>query len=165
MERNYSTIEGSASGSKVLVAVLGVGGAVFIVRFLVPFLKGQQVWGVSNIIPWGQLITFYIFFIGLSAGAIIISSLSYVFKREIYEPIGRMAVFMGILLMVGAMSFVLVDLGRPEKSWRLFMYFYLNNMTSLFAINSIFYTGYITLMLVFLWLIFEGKKRLGALVV
>jgi molybdopterin-containing oxidoreductase family membrane subunit len=137
MERNYSTIEGTSRGYKVLVALLGVMVGVFIVSFLVAYLKGQQVWGVSNIIPWGQLITFYIFFIGLSAGAIIISSLSYVFKREIYEPIGRMAVFMGILLMVGAMTFVMVDLGRPEKAWRLFMYFYLNNMTSLFAINSI----------------------------
>ncbi len=161
---NYTTIEGTSKGYKILVAVLGVMVGVFILSFLVAYLKGQQVWGVSNIIPWGQLITFYIFFIGLSAGAIIISSLSYVFKKEIYEPIGRMAVFMGILLMVGAMSFVMVDLGRPEKAWRLFMYFYLNNMTSLFAINSIFYTGYITLMLVYLWLIFEGKKQLATIV-
>ncbi len=164
MELNFSTIEGKSRGYKGLVGFLGLMVVVFIVSFLVAYLKGQQVWGVSNIIPWGQLITFYIYFIGLSAGAIIISSLSYVFKKQAYEPIGRMAVLMGILLMVGAMSFVLVDLGRPEKSWRLFMYFYLNNMTSLFAINSIFYTGYITLMLVYLWLIFEGKKKLAAAV-
>lgn len=164
MEMNYSTIEGTSRGYKILMAFLGVMVGVFITSFLVTYLKGQQVWGVSNIIPWGQLITFYIYFIGLSAGAIIISSLSYVFRREIYEPIGRLSVFMGILLMIGAMIFVMVDLGRPEKAWRLFMYFYLNNMSSLFAINSIFYTGYITLMLIYLWLIFEGKKRLAVIV-
>jgi Ni/Fe-hydrogenase subunit HybB-like protein len=159
MEQHYSTIEGKSKGYYILVALLGVTVVGLIVSFLVAYLKGQQVWGISNIIPWGQLITFYIFFIGLSAGAIIISSLSYVFKRDVYEPIGRIAVFMGILLMVGAMLFVLIDLGRPEKSWRLFVYFILNNMTSLFAINSIFYVGYIALMLVYLWLIFEKKKR------
>lgn len=164
MERSYSTIEGTSKGYKILITLLGGMVGIFILSFLVAYLRGQQVWGVSNIIPWGQLITFYIFFIGLSAGAIIISSLSYVFKKEIYEPIGRLSVFMGILLMVGAMFFVMVDLGRPEKAWRLFMYFYLNNMTSLFAINSIFYTGYITLMLIYLWLIFEGKKRMATLV-
>src|SRR4030042_125552 len=65
---------------KGIVALLGVMVGVFVVSFLVAYIKGQQVWGVSNIIPWGQLITFYIFFIGLSAGAIIISSLSYVFN-------------------------------------------------------------------------------------
>ena len=68
MERNYSTIEGTSKGYRVLVALLGVMVGVFIVSFLVAYLKGQQVWGVSNIIPWGQLITFYIYFIGLSAG-------------------------------------------------------------------------------------------------
>ncbi len=164
MAITYSTIDGTSRGYKILVTLLGVMVGLFITSFLVAYLKGQQVWGVSNIIPWGQLITFYIYFIGLSAGAIIISSLSYVFRREAYEPIGRLAVFMGILLMVGAMVFVMVDLGRPEKAWRLFMYFYLNNMSSLFAINSIFYTGYITLMLLYLWLIFEGKKRLAGVI-
>jgi len=44
------------------------------------------------------------------------------------------------------------------------MYFYLNNMTSLFAINGIFYTGYILLMLVYLWLILENKMRQAAIV-
>jgi len=164
MELKYSTIEGKSKGYKTLVVILGIMVAMFIFSFLISYLKGQKVWGISNMIPWGQLITFYIYFIGLSAGAIIISSLSYVFKKETFEPIGRMAVFMGILLMVGAMFFVLVDLGRPEKAWRLFMYFYLNNMSSMFAINSIFYTGYIILMLIYLWLIFEGNKKLAAIV-
>lgn len=164
MIQNYSTIEGKSKGYKIFITFLGIMFGIFILSFLVAYLKGQQVWGVSNTIPWGQLITFYIYFIGLSAGAIIISSLSYVFKREIYEPIGRLAVFMGILLMIGAMCFVMVDLGRPEKAWRLFMYFYLNNMSSLFAINSIFYTGYIILMLIYLWLIFEGKKKMASII-
>lgn len=164
MDLTYSTIEGTSKGHKILIAFLGLMVGVFIISFLTSYIKGQQVWGISNIIPWGQLITFYIYFIGLSAGAIIISSLSYVFKKESFEPIGRLAVFMGILLMIGAMFFVLVDLGRPEKAWRLFMYFYLNNMSSMFAINSIFYAGYIILMLVYLWLIFEGKKQWAAII-
>lgn len=89
---------------------------LFILSLLIVYLMGQQVWGVSNIIPWGQVITLDIYFIGLSAGAIIISSLSYVFKKEEYKPMGRMAVFLGLLLMVGAMLSVLVDLGRPRNS-------------------------------------------------
>lgn len=164
MVLNYSTIEGRSRSYKFFVGILGAMVGVFFISFLISYIRGQQVWGISNIIPWGQLITFYIYFIGLSAGAIIISSLSYVFKKETFEPIGRMAVFMGILLMIGAMFFVMVDLGRPEKAWRLFMYFYLNNMSSMFAINSIFYTGYIALMLIYLWLIFEGKKTLASIV-
>ncbi len=164
MERSYVTIEGKSRGYYLLVTLLGLGSGSLVVSFLVAYLKGQQVWGVSNIIPWGQLIIFYIYFIGLSAGAIIISSLGYVLKWDFYKPITRLAVFLGILLMVGAMLFVFVDLGRPEKFWRLFGYYFLNNMTSLFVINSIFYVGYITLMVLYLWLIFEKKKRWATIV-
>ncbi len=164
MERSYVTIEGKSRGYYLLVTLLGLGSGSLVVSFLVAYLKGQQVWGVSNIIPWGQLIILYIYFIGLSAGAIIISSLGYVLKWDFYKPITRLAVFLGILLMVGAMLFVFVDLGRPEKFWRLFGYYFLNNMTSLFVINSIFYVGYITLMVLYLWLIFEKKKRWATIV-
>jgi len=164
MQRSYVTIEGKSRGYYLLVTLLGLGSIFLLVSFIVSYLKGQQVWGVSNIIPWGQLIIFYIYFIGLSAGAIIISSFSYVLKWDFYKPITRLAVFMGILLMLGAMLFVFVDLGRPEKFWRLFAYYFLNNMTSMFVINSIFYVGYMTLMVLYLWLIFENKKKWAAIV-
>jgi molybdopterin-containing oxidoreductase family membrane subunit len=164
MQRSYITIEGKSRGYYLLVTLLGLGSILLLAGFLVSYLKGQQVWGGSNIIPWGQLIIFYIYFIGLSAGAIIISSLGYVLKWDFYKPITRLAVFMGILLMLGAMLFVFVDLGRPEKFWRLFAYYFLNNPTSMFVINSVFYVGYMTLMIFYLWLIFENKKRWAAIV-
>jgi hypothetical protein len=49
-----------------------------------------------------------------------------------------------------AMLSVIMDLGRPEKFWRLFMFFYLNNMTSMFAINAIFYSSYVGLLVFYL---------------
>ena len=164
MELTYAPIQGKSRGYRTMLAILIALVVVLITSFLVAYLMGQQVWGINNEVIWGQLITLDIYFIGLSAGAIIISSLSYVFKREEYKPIGRIAVFMGLLLMIGAMVCVLVDLGRPEKFWRLFMYFYLNNMTSLFAINGILYLGYILLMLLYLWLILENKIKLAAII-
>ena len=147
-----------------MVSILVAMVVVLIASFLTAYLRGMQVWGVNNSVIWGQLITFDIYFIGLSAGAIIVSSLSYVFKREEYKAIGRIAVLMGLLLMMGAMVCVLVDLGRPEKFWRLFMYFYQNNMSSMFAINGILYLGYIILMLLYLWLILENKLKLAAVI-
>jgi len=164
MELSYSPIEGKSRGYRIMVAILAAGVGVLIASFLMAYLKGFQVWGINNQVSWGQLITFDIYFIGLSAGAIIVSSLSYVFKREEYKPIGRIAVFAGLLVFAGAMVCVLCDLGRAEKFWRLFMYGYLNNMTSLFAINGILYVGYIVLMIAYLWFILEGKTKIAAVV-
>lgn len=164
MDLTYTTIDGKSKGYRSLVIFLGFMVAVLFTAFLVAYLRGQQVWGISNAVPWGQLITLDIFFIGLSAGAIVVSGLSYALGRKEYKPIGRLAVFMGLLLFVGAMVCVLVDLGRPEKFWRLFMYGYLNNMTSTFALNSIWYMGYIILMVVYLWLALENKTKLAMIV-
>ena len=164
MELSYSTIEGKSRGYRVMLTVLGIMVAALVISYLVAYLKGFQVWGINNAVPWGQLITLDIYFIGLSAGAIVVSGLCYVLKREEYKPIGRIAVFMGLLIFIGAMVCVLVDLGRPEKFWRLFMYGYLNNMTSMFALNSIWYGGYILLMLVYLWLVMENKIRLAMII-
>ena len=164
MDLTYLPIEGKSRAYRAMVAVLGLMVAVFVASFLVYYLKGMQVWGISNAIPWGQLITLDIYFIGLSAGAIVVSGLSYVLRREEYKPIGRIAIFLGLLIFVGAMVSVLVDLGRLEKFWRLFMYGYLNNMTSMFALNTIWYGGYILLMLVYLWLAIENKKRLAMII-
>ncbi|MDD5126856.1 MAG: polysulfide reductase NrfD [Dehalococcoidales bacterium] len=163
-ELSYAPIEGKSRSYRSLLFAIGIVIAIFIVSYLTAYLKGLQVWGISNVIPWGQLITLDIYFIGLSAGAIVVSSLGYVFKKEEYKPIGRLAVYVGLLCMIGAMICVLTDLGRPEKFWRLFMFFYLNNMTSVFAINGIFYGGYILLMIVYLWLVIEGKHRLAVII-
>jgi len=100
-----------------------------------------------------------IYLIGLSAGSLILSSLTYVFGREEYRPIARMAVFLAIVLILGAMLSIAVDLGRPEKFWRLFMFFYLNNMTSMFAINGILYGGYFVISLVYLGFIFANQPK------
>ncbi len=64
-----------------MLIVIGIILAVFAASYLVAYLSGFQVWGISNAVPWGQLITFDIYFIGLSAGAIVVSSLGYVFKK------------------------------------------------------------------------------------
>ncbi len=164
MNLTFAPIEGKSKGYRIMIAVLGFLVAVLVTSFLVVYLSGQQVWGISNAVPWGQLITLDIYFIGLSAGAIVVSGLSYVLRREEYKPIGRVAVLMGVLIFTGAMVCVLVDLGRPEKFWRLFMYGYLNNMTSTFVWNSIWYGGYILLMLVYLWLAIENKTKLAMII-
>ena len=164
MELTYSKIDGKSRAYKILVGALAFGVVMLFVSFIVAYLMGHQVWGANNRIPWGQPVILLIYFIGLSAGAIVVSSLGYVFKKDIYKPIGRIAVYLGLLMMIGAMVSVIADLGRAEKFWRLFMFFYLNNMQSMFAINGVLYGGYIVLMIIYLWAVMEGKTRFAMII-
>lgn len=159
MDLTYSTIEGKSRSYKLLLAVLGTLAILGLVSFGVSYILGHQVFGSSNAVPWGMPIILFVYLIGLSAGSVILSSLTYVFGREEYRPIARVAVFLAILLIFGGMVFIAVDLGRPEKFWRLFMFFYLNNMSSMFAINGILYGGYFIISIVYFGFIVANKPK------
>jgi molybdopterin-containing oxidoreductase family membrane subunit len=156
---SYSPVEGKSKSYKLLVAVVAALALLGLVSFIVSYIEGHQVFGANNAVPWGMPIILFVYFIGLSAGSLILSSLTYVFGREEYKPIARLAVFTAVLLIFGAMLFIAVDLGRPEKFWRLFMFFYLNNMASMFAINGILYGGYFVISLIYFGFIVANKPR------
>jgi len=157
---NFVTLEGKSRGYRIMVAILAVLALSGFISFIISYIQGHQVFGSSNVTPWGMPIVLAIYLIGLSAGSLILSSLTYVFGREEYRPIARMAVFLAIVLIFGAMLSIAIDLGRPEKFWRLLMFFYLNNMRSMFAINGILYGGYFVISLVYLGVIFANQPRL-----
>ncbi len=159
MDVSYSPVEGKSKSYKLLVAVVAALALLGLVSFIVSYIEGHQVFGANNAVPWGMPIILFVYFIGLSAGSLILSSLTYVFGREEYKPIARLAVFTAVLLIFGAMLFIAVDLGRPEKFWRLFMFFYLNNMASMFAINGILYGGYFVISLIYFGFIVANKPR------
>ena len=161
MELAYSSIEGKSKKYKVALAALVVLALAGFACFIISYLSGHQVFGSNNAVPWGLPIVMAIYLIGLSAGSLILSSLTYVFGREEYKPIARAAVFLAVVLIFGAMIFIALDLGRPEKFWRLFMFFYLNNMTSMFAINGILYGGYFVISLAYLGVIFSGNTKIS----
>jgi molybdopterin-containing oxidoreductase family membrane subunit len=169
MGLTFTRIEGDSKNFKLLLLILAALTLTGFICFMVSYISGHHVLGSSSIIPWGMPITIAIYLIGLSAGSLILSSLTYVFGKEEYRPISRLAVFLAIILILGAMLGIALDLGRPEKSWRLFMFFYLNNMRSMFAVNGILYGGYFVIGIIYLGAIFAEKykfvKKMGILAV
>ena len=161
MKSDFVTLEGKSTGYRLAVLVLAVLGLSGLTSFVISYIQGHQVFGSSNVIPWGMPIVLTIYLIGLSAGSLILSSLTYVFGKEEYRPIARVAVFLAIVLIFGAMLSIAIDLGRPEKFWRLFMFFYMNNMSSMFAINSVLYGGYFVISLLYLGIILSSKPAVA----
>jgi len=163
----YIKINGKSAGSYVLIGILAIMVAVGLYEFIQGMIHGHESFGTSNIVPWGLPITSVIFFIGASAGALMLSSLTYVFGKEEYKPVSRVSIFLAILLIIGALTTILGELGRPDRFMNLFIYGP-SNLTSMFAVNSFLYTGYILLSIVYLWTTFREDllrttKLLGAL--
>jgi molybdopterin-containing oxidoreductase family membrane subunit len=93
---------------------------------------------------WGLWISFYIFFVGLSAGAFLVSSLVYGFGFKDLESMGRYALIVAILSLLGVFLSVLPDLGRMDR----FIYLYTSpNFSSWMAIEAWMYVVYIVILL------------------
>ncbi|KJS20915.1 MAG: molybdopterin oxidoreductase [Clostridiaceae bacterium BRH_c20a] len=104
---------------------------------------------LTSNVPWGAWVAFYIYFVGLSAGAFLLSSLIFVFGMEKYEKIGREALLAAILSMVLAMMFISLDLGRMERFWHSLVYF---NPFSVLAYEVRFYGLYVLILIAELYL-------------
>lgn len=128
-----------------ILVVLAAGGYFIIERLVL----GLETTNLSSITPWGAWIAFYIFFVGLSAGSFLLSSMIFVFGMEQFERIGKMALFTAIVCMMVAMIFVLLDLGRPERSINAIAFW---NILSVLAWEIHFYVVYIALLVVELYI-------------
>lgn len=129
----------------ILSLLFIVGGYYIIERLVV----GLTTTNLSSITPWGAWIAFYIFFVGLSAGSFLLSSLIFVFGMNQYERLGKMALFTAIVCMIVALTFVLMDLGKPFRSLNAVVYW---NVTSILAWEIHFYIVYISLLVTELYI-------------
>ena len=123
----------------VLALLMLAGGVAFVVRMT----NGLAVTNLTSTTPWGAWVAFYIFFVGLSAGAFLLSSLVYVFGMYQFERIGRAALLSAIISMGVALAFIAVDLGRIERSLLPLVFFH---WTSPLSWEVRFYLIYIVLL-------------------
>lgn len=122
-----------------LAAWIGIGGAAIIYRVS----NGLLVTNLSQFVPWGGWVALYIFFVGLSAGAFLLSSLIYVFGMKQYQKVGRQALFAAFLSMIIALIFIWLDLGRMERFWHGMAFW---NILSVLSWEVRFYLLYIVLL-------------------
>ena len=129
----------------LLWLALFAAGAVGVSQRL---LTGHEATAYKSYIPWGLWVAVYIYLVGLSAGAFLLSTLVYVFRIERFEPIGRMALLTVLATLVGALLIIWLDLGHMGRFWR----FYTQpNFLSMMAWMVWFYTAYFVLLVVELW--------------
>jgi len=95
----------------LLLVVIAIGLAAWVYQFA----NGLVVTGLTNVVMWGQYILFFMFFVGLSAGGLIVASAGRLFGATIFKPIVRVAVLEATVAIVLAATFILPDLGRPDR--------------------------------------------------
>lgn len=128
-----------------LLAVMAVGAAAFVYQFI----NGLSVTGMRNTVMWGQYILFFMFFVGLSAGGLIVASAGRLFGVKAFKPITRLAVLEATIAVILAATFILPDLGRPERVVNILLFF---NPTSPMVWDIAIVTLYAAMSAFYVWL-------------
>ena len=149
-----------------LLAVLTGIGVSFAIHAL--FVGHDHVFGTSREVPWGILITPYVFFACLSTGICIISSLGQVFGITTLAPLVNRTVFLAIIAMATGLMSIGLEIENP---WNMAIYSFLspNPLSNIWWKSSI-YTLFLLLMAFNFMFLLMGRNRtargfaLGALI-
>ncbi|BAI81153.1 molybdopterin oxidoreductase, membrane subunit [Deferribacter desulfuricans SSM1] len=76
---------------------------------------GDAAYGVTKTVPWGILISTYVFFVVSSTGLCLISSMGHVFGIEKYEVIGKRAIILAIFTLLCGFGVIGLELGHPFR--------------------------------------------------
>ncbi len=128
--------------SKLLLYLTGFLGLLGVLAIAYRLVAGMQVTALTSSVPWGMWVAFYIYFIGLSAGSFLFSTLIYVFGQKDIEKAGRLALLSAIFALIAGMLFIWIDLGHP---WRFLNVFIFWNYPSVLAWESAFYLIYVVI--------------------
>ncbi len=102
----------------ILLAISAAGLAAWVYQIN----EGLVVTGMRDVVTWGLYITFFMFFVGLSAGGLIVASAGTIFGVERLRPLSRLAIWVSLVSVMLAAFFIIPDMGRPERVWHLFRY-------------------------------------------
>lgn len=158
MDVQFAKIEGNTTPYYVTVALLAAFSIAGFVATLYMHFNGLYLSGMTNRVPWGLQISMAIFYIGLSAGSLVVSGLYGVFGKMEYKPFARIAAYLAMLFLIAGLLSIFTDQGRIDRVFtKPFTYV---NATSMFSINPALYSGHIMICVLYLWALFKEKGTL-----
>ena len=110
---------GTSVKFKAAAGVLGVLTLAGVAAWIYQLMNGRGVTGMNNGTSWGLYITCFMFFVGLSAGGLIVASSASIFHVAEYKKVALPAVILSTVCICLAGMFVLIDLGGIQRIWQI----------------------------------------------
>ena len=147
-----TTLAPAARGSRgyalwigLLILLIAVGFGVWVYQLN----QGLQITHMRDNVIWGLYIITFMFFVGLSAGGLIVASAGRLFGVKRFAPIVRLAVVEAAVTIATAAILIIPDLGSPQRIYNLFIHAHWMS-PMIWDVTVILI--YLVLSLVYLWL-------------
>ena len=151
---HFREIDGRGAGFWALAVLL----AAFLAAGLTAawFMEhiGHIITGMTNQVVWGMPHVFAVFLIVAASGALNVASIASVFGKVAYKPLARLSGLLAIALLVGGLTILVLDLGRPGHLIVALTHY---NFRSIFAWNIFLYTGFVVVSGFYLWVMMERR--------
>jgi molybdopterin-containing oxidoreductase family membrane subunit len=153
----------SSKAYNAAIALFGLIAAVGVAFGIHAMIVGHEhVYNCTREIPWGLLISTYVFFVVTSTGLCIVSSIGHVFGFKAFQAIAPRAVFMAIATIVSGFLVIAFEIENP---WRMAIYNVISpNLTSNIWWMGTLYGAYLFFMLIEFAMLLKGMHKQAAVV-
>jgi Ni/Fe-hydrogenase subunit HybB-like protein len=93
----------------LVMSLLGATAGIYVL------FTGHHALGTTSEIPWGVLISTYVFFVVSSTGLCLVSSLGHVFGFKTFLPIAKRAIFFALVTLLIGFGVIATELERPFR--------------------------------------------------
>ncbi|MDH5610158.1 MAG: polysulfide reductase NrfD, partial [Cyclobacteriaceae bacterium] len=107
---------------KIWTAALLVIFFVGVLGYISQLRNGLVVTGMRDYASWGIYISNFVFFVAISLVGSLISAILYLAGAKWGAPLNRIAEIIAVSAISFAGLIIIVDMGRPERLWHLFVY-------------------------------------------
>lgn len=147
--------------NKVLTAACVVLAVAGVACWFLQLANGLSVTGMSSANSWGIYIAMFMFFVGLSAGGLIVASSASVFHVKEYKKVALPAIVLSTVCICLAGMFVLIDLGGIQRVWRIVTS---PNAASPLVWDICVITCYLAINVLYLYFMRKGAERAVSIV-
>jgi Ni/Fe-hydrogenase subunit HybB-like protein len=81
--------------------------------------QGLILTGMSDQVSWGAYIANFTFLVGVAAAAVMLVIPAYIFNQEDIKHVVLMGEGIAVAAVTACLSFVIMDLGRPDRMWHM----------------------------------------------
>ncbi len=125
----WERLKSGSKGYYLLLMVTGILVAAAAVAGVQAMVVGHEhFYNTTREVPWGILISTYVFFVVTSTGLCLVSSIGHVFGNENFMPIAKRSVFLSIATILSGFFIIAFEIKIP---WRMAIYNVISpNLTS-----------------------------------
>jgi len=152
-------LENAFTGTKRYYGLLAILAGLFALGFffyLKQLTTGLGITGMGRDVSWGLYIAQFTYLVGVAASAVMVVLPYYLHNYKAFGRVTILGEFLAVSAVIMCVTFVMVDMGRPDRVLNVFKY---PTPNSIMFWDIIVLNGYLLLNILIGWNVLEGERH------